>query len=140
MSKTSDAAPRQTWLRAIADAARGQRIELPAFGQYGMGALRSATTASGRFATLKRRLENGTTADDEGVEWALWQEAGELPEVIAAFGDRRWPADDTIATTFSLLKGWLVDQWTPDEAKRAVSKHPGARLVKPPPQVIARPK
>jgi len=43
------------------------------------------------------------------------------------------PEHESVATTLSLLKGWLVDQWTPEQAKGAVSKHPGAQPVKDPP-------
>lgn len=139
MSKTSDAASRQTWLGAIADVARLQRVELPPFDQYGMGALRSATTAGGRFATLKCKIGGVINTDCEEVEWALWQMADDLPIAIAAFRERRWPNDGTIAATFSLLKGWLVDQWSPDEAKRAVGNHPGALIIQAPPRLTARP-
>ncbi|HVA51226.1 MAG TPA: hypothetical protein VNH11_33095 [Pirellulales bacterium] len=136
MSTMADRSPRKTWLGAIAEAATLQRIELPAFDRYGMGAVRSTTTANGRFVTLKRRI--GTAANTEGgVEWALWHQPDDYPVLVAAFRDRRQPAEESVGATLSLLKGWLVDQWTPDEAKGAVRKHPGAQPVKDPPPRLA---
>jgi hypothetical protein len=52
MKTMTGRSPQKTWLGAIDEAARLQGLELPSFNGYGMGALRSATTASGRFVTL----------------------------------------------------------------------------------------
>jgi len=41
----TDRSQQQTWLSAIAEAAKRQQLDLPPFDGYGMGALRSATTA-----------------------------------------------------------------------------------------------
>ena len=137
MKTMNDWSQQQTWLSAIAEAATLQRLELPPFDGYGMGALRSALTASGRFVTLKRRIGGASKADGDGVEWALWHQSDDLPVPVAAFRDQLEPEQESVAATLSLLKGWLVDQWTPDEAKEAVSMHPGAQAVKDPPQRLA---
>jgi hypothetical protein len=129
----TDQSQQQTWLSAIAEAAKLQRLELPAFDQYGMGALRSATTATGRFVTLKRVLGSAAKAKGDGVEWALWHQPDGLPVLVAAFRDPLEPEHERVALTLPLLKGWFVDQWSPDEAKGAVSKHPGVQPVKDPP-------
>jgi len=129
----TDHSHQQTWLSAIVEAARRQQLEFPSFDGYGMGTMRSATTASGRFVTLKRRIRRAGRADVDGVEWALWNKPEDLPVLVAAFRDRLEPEDNSVAATLSLLKGWLLDQWTPDQAKVAVSKHPGAQPVKEPP-------
>jgi hypothetical protein len=129
----TDRSQQQTWLGAIAEAAKLQRLELPSFDGYGMGALRSAKTVRGRFVTLKRLLGPAAQAKGDGVEWALWHQPDDLPVLVAVFRDPLEPAKESVAVTLSLLKGWLVDQWTPDEAKQAVSTHPRVQVVKEPP-------
>ena len=133
MRTLTDQSQQQTWLSALAEGAKLQQLELPPFDGYGMGALRSATTASGRFVTLKRRIGRAVQAEVDGVEWVLWHQPDDVPVLVAAFRDPLEPEQGSVAATLSLLKGWLLDQWTPDEAKGAVSKHPGAQPVKDPP-------
>ncbi len=130
---TPDRAQRRTWLSALAEAARLQQVNLPSFDGYGMGALRSATTASGRFVTLKRRLVPADKAEVEGVEWALWRQQDDRSVLVAAFREPLEPNQENVTTTLALLKGWLVDEWTPDEAKGAVGKHPRSQAIKEPP-------
>ncbi len=138
MNTTTDRSQQQTWLSAIAETAKRQQVELPLFDQYGMGALRCATTATGRFVTLKRRKPS-PKADGDGVEWAFWHQRDDLPVLIAAFRDALDPKPESVAATFSLLKGWLLDEWTPEQAKRSVSKHPGVQPAQdPPPQTGGR--
>jgi hypothetical protein len=119
---------RRTWLSALTEAARQQHFELPAFDVAGMGALRSETTLGNRFATLKRHLRGKT--DFDGVVWALWQQAGDTPMLVAAFRDALEPEDVQVGMTLNLLKGWLVDQWTVDDTRRTVGEHPGVQTVK----------
>jgi Zn-dependent peptidase ImmA (M78 family) len=128
----TEQSPRQTWLSAMAETARREGFELPSFDGYGMGALRSGTTPGGRFVTLKRRMGRGP-ANEQGVEWGLWQEPDGLPVVVAVFRDALHPEPESVAVTLSLIKGWLVDQWTPDETKDRASKHPGFQAIKEPP-------
>lgn len=128
--------PRKTWLNAIAAAAKLNGFELPPFDGYGMGALRSATTSSGRFVTLKRRMGCAAAAGGEGVEWALWHEPHGLPQLVAAFRDALDPEPKSVAATLSLIKGWLMDERMPDEMTDAVRKHPGSQTVKQPPAGI----
>jgi hypothetical protein len=127
--KTTDRSRRLTWLSAIAEAAKLEQIVLPSFDGYGMGALRSAATPAGRFVTLKRRLVPADQAALDGVEWALWYQQDRLPVPVAAFREPLEPKRENVAATLSLLKGWLVDGWTPDEAKAAAKTHPRAQPV-----------
>lgn len=133
MKTTPDRPRQQTWLGALAEAAQHQRVSLPPFTEYGMGALRSAVIASGRFVTLKRLVGRAANAEVDGVEWALWHEPDDFPVVVAAFREPPEPNQESVVVTLSFLKGWLVDQWTADEAKKAVSKHPRAQPIKDPP-------
>jgi hypothetical protein len=88
--------------------------------------------ANGRFVTFKRRLVQEAQADVDGVEWTLWHEPAGRPQPVAAFREPQHPQGENVATTLSLLKGWLVDGWTPDAAKAAVGKHPRCQVVEPP--------
>lgn len=132
MKTTNNEGKHSTWLKALGEAARQQQFELPAFAASGMGALRSETTLGNRFATLKRLLR-GAKWDFDGVEWALWQQVEDHPLLVAAFRDALEPKDEPVRLTLMILKGWLVDQWSADDAKRAVNGHPGVQAVKSPP-------
>lgn len=129
--KTTNNEGKPTWLKALAEAARQQQFELPAFAATGMGALRSETTLGNRFATLKR-LFRGGKSDFDGVEWALWQQVEDHPLLVAAFRDALEPQDEPVRLTLMILKGWLVDQWSADDAKQAVNEHPRGQRVEAP--------
>jgi hypothetical protein len=126
----------KTWLTAIAEAAKEQGISLPPFHAQGMGNARSVILADGRYITFKRRLVPAAQAEVDGVEWALWLEQDDLPTLIAAFRETLVPKQEIVNDTLSLLKGWLVEGWTPAEAKLAVGRHRGAQVVEelPPPR------
>ncbi len=130
MTTTERPPQRTTWRKAIAEAAKVQPVELPPFDGYGMGTLRTKATAHGRFATLKRKLARGALIEGGVVEWALWHQPDGLPVLVAAFCMPFEPDQESVAATLSLLKGWLVDEWTPELAKTAVSEQAGAKLVK----------
>lgn len=132
----NDQRQKQTWLNALTEAAKQQHFELPAFNVSGMGALRSVTTFGNRFVTLKRLLR-GAKSDFDGIVWALWQELDDQPILVAAFHDALELEVEHVGRTLTLLKGWLLDQWTADETKREVCKHPGVQTVKPPPDRVA---
>ena len=119
----------RAWLSAIAEAAKEQGILLPPFTGHGMGSARSVKTRDGRFITFKRRLVPTAQAEIDGVEWTLWLEKEDLPRPIAAFREPLEPKQETVAGALSLLKGWLLDAWTPDEAKLAVAQHPRSHIV-----------
>lgn len=115
----------ESWLKAIADAASEQHLTLPPFTGGGMGTARSSTVAGGRFVTFKRRLVPADQAESDGVEWTLWLEKDETPVPIAAFRQPLWPKREEVAATLFFLKGWLCDEWTQDDAKAKVNRHPG---------------
>jgi hypothetical protein len=119
-------------LNAIAEAAKEQGQPLPPFTVHGMGSARSTKTADGRFITFKRRLVPAAQAEIDGVEWTLWCEQDDLPVAVAAFRRPLLPRPDHVAVSLSLLKGWLLDRWTPAEAKIALQKHPRARALEEP--------
>lgn len=125
----------QSWLRAIAEAAKEQRVSLPAFTGHGMGSACSLSNAGRRFITFKRRLVPAAQTAVDGIEWALWLEQEGLPVRVAAFREPQEPNRENVKAALSLLKGWLVDGWTPEEAKAAVRAHPRAQPVDelPPP-------
>ena len=114
----------RSWLRAVAEAAKEQGIPLPSFTGHAMGGARSLSARDGRFITFKRRLVPAAQAEFDGVEWTLWLEQDDLPVPVAAFRESLEPKRENITNTMLLLKGWLVDGWTPDDAKAAVGLHP----------------
>jgi len=119
MTKT----PRQqSWLKAVSEAAKAKGVVLPSFTGHAMGCARSASIGNGRFVTFKRRLVSEAQADVDGIEWTLWLEQNDLPAPVAVFREAQHANREIVQTALSLLKGWLVDGWTPDEAKAAVAK------------------
>jgi len=132
----NDGRQKQTWLSALAEAAKEQGFELPTYDVYGMGSLRSVTTLGNRFVTLKRLLRRGKSEFD-GVEWALWQQLDEQPLLVACFRDALEPKHESVELTLKLVKGWLVDEWSADETRRAVAGNPGTQSVQPPPVGVA---
>ena len=124
-----DETQRRSWLRAITAAAKEQALTLPPFGGHGMGTARSGSVANGRFITFKRRLVLPVRANVDGVEWTLWSEQDDLPLPIAAFREPQEPTREGVMTALALIKGWLVDGWTPDEARAAVGRHPRVQPV-----------
>jgi hypothetical protein len=125
----------QSWLSAIADAAKARALSLPPFAARGMGGARSAGVEGGRFITFKRRLVPMERAKVDGVEWTLWYEHDDLPVAVAAFREPSEPTPEDVSRALSIFKGWLIDQWTSDEASTAVSRHPRAQPVQTPPAV-----
>jgi hypothetical protein len=124
MKRMHKAITQESWLKAIVDAAREQHLALPPFTGGGMGTACSTTVADGRFVTFKRRLVPAAQAEIDGVEWTLWLEKDETPVPIAAFRQPLSPKREEIAATLFFLKGWLFDEWTQDDAKAKVGRHP----------------
>ena len=124
MKRMHKAVTQESWLKAIADAAREQHLALPPFTGGAMGTARSATVADGRFVIFRTRLVAANQAQSDGVEWTLWIEKDETPVPIAAFRQPLWPKREEVAATLFFLKGWLFDEWTQDDAKANVDRHP----------------
>jgi hypothetical protein len=119
----------QSWLRAIAGAAKEQNLTLPSFTGHAMGGARTESAVDGRFVTFKRRLVHQDQAQVDGIEWALWLGQDGLPERIAAFREPLEPKRENVANVLTLIKGWLLDRWAPAEAKAAVGMHPRVQIV-----------
>lgn len=118
-----------SWLKALAAAAAERGVPLPAFTAQGMGVVRSASVADGRFVTFKRRLVPEPEADTDGVEWTLWRESGGSFEPVAAFRESQHPRPESVAAVLSVLGGWLVEGWTAEDARAAVGTRPQAQPV-----------
>ena len=124
MTKMIDINRQNSWLRSISQAAEAQHLSLPRITGLAMGSARTPTGSNGRFVTFKRRLVPDTQAELDGVEWGLWVDGEEMPTRIAAFRESAVPTPENVAVVLSLLRGWLVEEWTPEQAKAAVSAHP----------------
>ncbi len=112
-----------SWLKAIKDAANLQHIPLPLFKDAGMGSALCRAASGGRFVSFKRRLVSAKDANNDGVEWTLWLEEDDLPRMIAGFREPLTPAADRVAAVLSILKGWLLDQWTIETAEQVGANH-----------------
>lgn len=110
-----DAPKPLVWMEAVAEAARAQRVDLPALSDQGMGVARSEITASGRFATLKRRLVRVKNVSRDAMEWTLWETRDDFPNPIASLREPVHPQWDEVQFVLSLLKSWLVEGRTSDE-------------------------
>ena len=88
-----------------------------------MGHVRTERTASGRFITIKRRFVSATEAANDGVEVTLWRTQSDLPLPVVTFREPLHPNQGRIADVLSILKHWLVDEVTLDEAISTVGKH-----------------
>lgn len=124
---------RQTWLSAVTEAAKVQALDFPSFIVNGMGGARTAPRAEGRFITFKRRLVPITQAEIDGVEWALWREQDGLPMRVAAFRESLEPKPENVGIVMKLMKGWLINHWSPEKAMSEVGNHPRAQTVDEPP-------
>lgn len=129
---------RGSWLRAIAEFAESKSNSLPTFENHTMGGARTRTTTDGRFITFRRRFVSADQAAIDGIEWTLWREANDSPEAVAAFRESAEPHEERVAATFALLQGWLLEGWTPAEAKAEVGKHPRAQAIKVSPPFPAK--
>lgn len=106
---------------------------MPAFNVNGMGGARTTPDSDGRFITFKRRLVSIAQAEIDGVEWALWRMQDDLPKRVAAFREPLHPTPESIGLVITLLRGWLVDQWSPEKAQAEIGKHPRVQTVDEPP-------
>ena len=122
MKKTMTEKRQLSWLRSISEAAKEQEVPLPPFIGHEMGHVRTESTASGRFVTIKRRFVSATEAANDGVEVTLWRTQDDLPLPIVTFREPLHPDQERIAEVLSILKRWLVDEVTLDEAISAVGK------------------
>jgi hypothetical protein len=122
MKKTMTEKRQPSWLRSITEAAKEQGVPLPPFTGHEMGHVRTESTASGRFVTIKRRFVSATEAANDGVEVTLWRTQDDRPLPVVTFREPLRPDQERIAEVLSILKRWLVDEATLDGAISAVGK------------------
>lgn len=79
-----------------------------------------SASSGGRVVTFKRRLVPESQAAVDGVEWTLWMDQDDVPGLVAAFRKPTVPTPEDVRECLVVIKGWLIDQWTPDEAKAAI--------------------
>jgi len=124
-----------TWTAAIQ--AAEPSFAMPSFTLFGMGSLRTSSTAQGRFVTLKRRFVSASQATIDGAEWALWQEQDGVEVPVAAFREPVEPTPESVRTVLELVRGWLFDDWSAEHTQAAVAKHPRVRTLRSPTAVDA---
>ncbi|MGF1577946.1 MAG: hypothetical protein ACFCD0_01140 [Gemmataceae bacterium] len=112
--------PQRFWLSEIAKAAATQGIPLPSFACSEVDHARTTNSDNNRAVTFQRRNDSVEVAEKEGIEWGLWTSKDDMPVPVATFHESIYPNDEAVSRVLAILKGWLVDDWTPDEATAAV--------------------
>ena len=122
----TDLSKKPSWLRAIADAANEAHLQIPEFTDGGMGSVICRSAGGGRFASVKRRFVSASQAAKDGVEWGLWCEQDDESSPVAVFREPLGPTPERVAFMLSVLRGWLLDRWSVEQAENAASKHANA--------------
>ena len=117
----------KSWLAALGEAATEQGFAWPGFDVFAMGTARSDKTSSGRYLTLKDLYS--PDPDRRGVRWGFWRENGDVPVLVAAFVSTADPTPEGVANSLPLFRGWLAENWTPEQTKANIGRHPGAVSV-----------
>jgi hypothetical protein len=91
-----------------------------------MGSALCRSQSGGRFVSFKRRLVPAAEAVKDGVEWTLWREENEQPSLVSVFRVPLTPAPGQVDFILAALKGWLLDGWTPEQAKAIAATLPSA--------------
>ena len=94
---------------------------------FAMGTARSDKTRNGRYVTLKDLYSPDPRR--RGVQWGLWRENGDSPVLVAAFVTGADPSPEGVAASLPLFRGWLTEDWTPEQTKEKIGEHPGALSV-----------
>lgn len=110
-----------SWRASIVEAAKEQGIPLPPFTGGEMGGARTERTATGRFGTIKRRFVSEADAADDGIEFTLWRTLDDVPLPVVGFRAPLRPNQEQVANVFGILKRWLVDEASLDDARSAVA-------------------
>jgi len=116
---TTEKPKHQSWLTALAEAARQRGIALPTFAKEGMGIARSETMPNGRYATLKRRLVRADDTSPDAMEWTLWESNSGFPHPAVSFRQPLVPEPEAIELALSILNSWLLNGETADEIHRS---------------------
>ncbi len=124
----NDLAKKPSWLRALADAANQAQIQLPEFTDLGMGSVICRSADGGRFVSVKRRFVTATQAAKDGVKWGLWREQDDESFPVAIFREPLSPTPERVALMLTVLKGWLLDRWSVEQAENAAATHSNATV------------
>ncbi len=117
---TIDQPIHRSWISAINTTAAREHISLPQVTDYGMGSLLWRDDGSDRLVSFTRRLVPLSEAESNGVEWSFWSSADSMPACEASFRDALYPTEAKVNAVLSLMKGWLLDKWTAEDARKVV--------------------
>jgi hypothetical protein len=121
---TNDQLPIKSWPAAVVEASRALDVQLPNVVQQGMGCVLWRNSAGNRLVSFKRRFVARSAADDAGVEWTLWHEKNDDPSAVFTFREPLQPTRERAEFVVSVLKGWLLDNWSDEVARSEVEKQP----------------
>ena len=124
----TDQSKKPSWVRAIADAANEAQILLPEFTDRGMGSAICRSAGGGRFVSVKHRFVPANKAAKDGFEWGLWCEEEDESFPVADFREPLAPTPERVKFIVSVLKGWLLDRWSIEQAENAAATHSNATV------------
>jgi hypothetical protein len=124
----NDLAKKPSWLKAIAEAAIEAQVQLPEFTDRGMGSVICRSADGGRFVSVKRRFVTASQAAKDGVEWGLWREQNDESFPVAIFREPLGPTRERVTFMVSVLRGWLLDRWSVEQAESAATTHANAMV------------
>src|SRR5437870_4508297 len=121
-TKAARRAENKSWIAAICESAIKKRIKLPPFTDQGMGSVLCRTSDGDRLVSFRRRLVPSRKAKKDGFEWALWIEKNEEPSRIVMFREALSPTRERVAFVLSVMKAWLLEEGTIEEAKAVAER------------------
>jgi Zn-dependent peptidase ImmA (M78 family) len=124
-----------TWPAAIAEAAKASSIALPQATQRGMGSVLWRNRAGHRFVSFRPLLGSPPDPQNARARWSLWHDEKDRPRSVLAFQVPLRPVPELIPQVTAALAGWLLEQWS---AQDAVERVAGFANVELPPKVPER--
>lgn len=117
----SDPSPKTTWPAVIAEAATAAGTSLPQATQRGMGSVLWRNPAGDRFVSFRPLLGMPPDPKNARARWALWHDEKDRPRSVLVFHLPLRPVSELTPQVASVLRGWLLDQWTDQAAEQHVA-------------------
>src|SRR5271154_7008467 len=108
----SDASPKTTWPSVIAEAAKAAGIALPQATQRGMGSVLWRNSAGNRFVSFRPLLGRPPDPKNARAHWSLWHDENDRPRSVLVFHVPLRPTSELAPQVASVLRGWLLDEWS----------------------------
>jgi hypothetical protein len=111
--------PKMTWPAVIAEATKA--AGLPQAAQRGMGSVIWRNVARDRFISFRPLLGKPPDSKNARALWSLWHDENDQPRSVLVFQVPLRPDTKLTSQVVSVLKGWLLDQWSDQTAEQHVA-------------------